>query len=253
MSGEKDRDSVSLPDLYDMLLANQSILKELQEKSALVDKLQEKVVSLEKELMVAKESLNDREQYSRNWSVRIFGLSVTKEEEEKLGKDRAVMKKAYDKVLKPILQAAKDAGSIESVPSSYYNLLENGHALRPRHDPQGGKKPGSPSFIVRFSSRFMRNVVLRHKKDHMPRPTTAEVAAGVSKYSMYGDLTQVNFRRLRSMIEDERFAKCWSVDGKVRFILQNDPTQWVHHVNSTAWSLDDIYKSAMSAAKKAKK
>ena len=57
--------------------------------------------SLIKDMKYFKGSLNDREQYARGWSVRGFWLHLGAEQEKKLGKDRAVMKKAYDKIIKP--------------------------------------------------------------------------------------------------------------------------------------------------------
>ena len=101
---------------------------ELQVQVKEIDTVKDKVEKLEKDL---RGNLNDREQYSRAWSIRIFGLQVSAEDEENLGKDRAVMKKAYDKITKPILSAAKEKGEIETIPA-YYNVLENGHKLMTR-------------------------------------------------------------------------------------------------------------------------
>ena len=253
----KSKDNITLGDLYELVLANQTILNELTLKTEMITQLSTKVTNLEakvetleKEMKDMQGNVNDREQYARSWSIRINGLDVSKEEEDRLGKDRAVMKKAYDRVLKPILQAAKDEGVIESVPSSYYNLLENGHKLqyfkRPGAKPS---KPGPPAVIVRFSSRFMRNTVLRNKRKHTPNPSAAEVVAGSSKYSIYEDLTRMNFQLLKSLIEDTRFSKCWTVDGKIRFILAEDSTNRIHIVTNIHQSLDVIYNTAKSMKK----
>ena len=246
--------NITLEDLHDLVKSNQTILMELQAKSVLVEKLtmevstlKSKVERLESEMKDVQSNVNDREQYARSWSVRINGLTVSKEEEEKLGKDRAAMKKAYDKILKPILAAAKEEGALESVPSSYYNLLENGHKLNYNQRP--GAKTAPPAIIVRFSSRLMRNTVLRYKRKYMPAPTTAEVAAGTSRYSIHEDLTKVNHTLLRGLIADSRFAKCWSVDGKLRFTLAEDSGNRVHVVGSVHQSIDEIYSSASNNRK----
>jgi len=246
-------EEITLEKLFLLVKDNQEILKKLQAKSEQVDlliskvnTLETKVEQLQKETKELLGNVNDREQYARSWSIRINGLSVSKEDEEKFGKDRAVMKKAYDKILKPILVAAKEEGALETVPASYYNLLENGHKLpfikRPGASPS--KPSGPPAIIVRFSSRFMRNTVLRHKKKHMPIPSIAEVAGGSSKYSIYEDLTKANFNLLRSLIGDTRFSKCWSVDGKIRFILDGDLSNRIHVVHSVHQSLDEIFNSS---------
>ena len=125
---------------------------------------------------------NHREQYSRSWSLRISGLQVPREEIERLGRDRGVMKYVYDRLLKPILNAAKAKGDIETVPGAYHLLLENGHHVFTRQGRQGGVRGGEggataegegrahqiPQIIVRFCSRYMRNVVLRNKKASTP-------------------------------------------------------------------------------------
>ena len=246
---------ITMDDLYKLATSNQAILKELQAKTELVERLtkevstlKSKVDSMEKEMKEVQSNVNDREQYARSWSVRINGLNVSKEEEDKLGKDRAVMKKAYEKVLKPILLAAKEEGAIETVPASYYNLLENGHKLTYIQRP-GTTAGGPPAVIVRFSSRFMRNTVLRYKRRFMPTPTTAEVAAGAARYSIFEDLTKVNFRLLKGLIADPRFSKCWTVDGKLRFILAEDSSNRVHMVESIHLSLDQIYSGAKAPKK----
>lgn len=249
---------ITLDDLYELATSNQAILKELQAKTELVERLTsevstlkskvERLERLEKDMKELQANVNDREQYAWSWSVRINGLHVSKEEEEKLGKDRAVMKKAYEKILKPILVAAKEEGALETVPSSYYNLLENGHKLAYTQRP-GAKTAGPPAVIVRFSSRFMRNTVLRFKRRFMPTPTTAEVAAGAARYTIHEDLTKVNFRVLKTLIADSRFSKCWSVDGKIRFLLAGDSSNRVHVVDSIHMSPDQIYNGAKSPQK----
>ena len=65
----------------------------------------------------------------------------------------------------------------------------------------------------------MRNTVLRFKQRFMPTPTTVEAAAWAARYSVYEDLTKVNFRLLKGLIADPRFSKCWSVDGKLRGLV----------------------------------
>lgn len=237
-------------ELNEKLTGIQGDLKKVKEN---VDSLEEKVKVLEEEkaemkadIVSLKESVvslqgnvNDREQYARSWSLRITGLNVPKEDIEKLGTDRACMKYSYDKILKPILTAAKSKGQIETVPSAYHLLLENGHHVFPRRGGRGqagqegsqagagdggeGMKPQAPQIIVRFCSRHMRNVVLRNKKLSTPSPTTAEVAAGVKRYGIYEDLTAANFKLLREAINDERVSKAWTIDGKLRFIEKDHP------------------------------
>ena len=238
----------TLKDMYEFMKSEfsklnsnyQEIKEQLSQQKEVTIKLEEKVKTLEdenKEMKVEinnlksgvntlERNVNDREQYARSWSVRISGLKVPKEEEERLGKDRAVMKWSYDKILKPILNAAKTKGDIETVPSAYHTLLENGHYIYKKQ--RGRAADGGediPHIIVRFCSRHMRNVVLRNKKASTPTPTSAEVVAGVKKYSIYEDLTAANYKLLKSAIDDKRILRAWTVDGKLRFVEEGDPSK----------------------------
>ena len=141
----------TLEDLFDLVHKNQEtnlwnhteLLTKLKYRDEKVAKLEKQLESLIKDMKYIKGSLNGREQYARGWSVRVFGLHVGAEEEKKLGKDRAVMKKAYDKIIKPILTEAKAKGEIETVPTAWYNVLENGHKLKPLKRPLLVHRPPS--------------------------------------------------------------------------------------------------------------
>ena len=151
------------------------------------------------------------------------------------------MKKAYEKIFKPILQAAKDKGEIEVVPQAYYGVLENGHKLSYAKGKGTSSKPAP--CILRFSSRFTRNTVLRNRREHMPKPSTAEVAAGISKYQIFEDLTKSNFSLLKSMMDDERIHRAWTIDGKLRFIRKDDPSKKVTVVKEYSSTVDEILNS----------
>ena len=65
----------------------------------------------------------------------------------------------------------------------------------------------------------MRNVVLRNKKDAMPKPSAAEVAEfGITKYRIAEDLTRQNFTLMQSLWASDKGSSAWSIDGKLQFI-----------------------------------
>ena len=242
--------NLTLADLYQKLTALESTLskmtnmesklnticEDIRKRDQKIENLEAEVKKLKKENLEAKSSLNDREQYARSWSVRLTGLTVTTEEEEKLGKDRAVMKKAYDKVIKPILISAKENGQIDTVPTAWHSALENGHKLTVKN-----KNPNMPPpCILRFSSRFIRNAVLRNKKKCTPQPTTAEITAGVKKYVITEDLTKTNYTLLRALSDDERVEKTWTMDGRLRYIKKNDSSKKVNIVQNPFLSVNEI-------------
>ena len=59
-------------------------------------------LEMKKELLLVKEIVNKREQQSRELTVRILGMAVS--EEERQDGIKVVVKQAYDRFLKPILQ-----------------------------------------------------------------------------------------------------------------------------------------------------
>ena len=133
-----------------------------------LEELQRRISSISREVDSIKEKQNDIEQESKAYLVRINGLSVSDTEMEDLGYEKAIMKKAYDKVIKPILTAAKNNGVIDSVPV-LLNVLEQGTLVsRGIKDKQGRTLP--PTMCVRFINRYTRNTVMRMKKDHIQYP-----------------------------------------------------------------------------------
>ena len=218
----------TIDELYDLLMDQKRLIEKnnaiLEAGNKARDErivvLENKVEALQKKVAELRGADNAREQYARGWCVRVFGLHVGDEEERKLGKDRAAMKKSFDKIIKPILTEAKAKGDIETVPA-WYNVLENGHKLKVRRgaaDSQSKTTQPEP-IILRFISKHMRNVVLRNKKDAIPKPSAAEVAEfGITKYRIAEDLTRQNFTLMQSLWASDKGSSAWSIDGKLQFI-----------------------------------
>ena len=67
------------------------------------------------ELAELRNSLNEREQYARSWSMRVLNVPVPKESESDT---RLVMQSVYDNLIHPILEGARTSGAIDSVPTT---------------------------------------------------------------------------------------------------------------------------------------
>ena len=94
-------------------------------------------------------------------------------------------------------------------------LLSNGHFLRSRTP--------VPTVIIRFHSRFLRNLFLRLRREFQPKPLNSETtASGKGFYGVRPDLTQANFRFLQQLRSDDRVHSAWAFDCKLRFKLQSD-------------------------------
>ena len=181
--------------------------------------LQRSVHMVTEEVNTVKKQINEVDQESRGSCIRIMGLNITEAELEG-GQEKAIMRKAYDKLIKPILSAAKTKGDIDSVPIMH-NLLEQGRFVsKPFVDKKGRTLP--PVCLVRFSNRYMRNTVMRLKKEHMPDPTDAEKAAGISRFVFVEDLTQVNAKKLKEFRDNQHIERAWTVDGRIRFTAVGD-------------------------------
>lgn len=185
-----------------------------------VEELQRSVTSLRVEVDKTQKKVNELDQDSRACLIRITGLSVSEAEMRQSGYERAIMKKTYERLLKPILNAAKTAGDLDSVPV-LLNVLEQGYvAGKPVVDRQGRTLP--PVINVRFTNRYIRNTVMRYKREHIPAPTAAEAASGVTRFTITEDLTQINARLLKEVRENDKVARAWSVDGRIRYTLKAD-------------------------------
>ena len=209
--------------LLKTLIASVGIISErmagLERRVEDIATLQRSLHLVSEDVSLVRKQLNNVDQESRGSCIRIMGLTITEAELEG-GQEKAIMRKAYDKLIQPILTAAKTKGDIDSVPIMH-NLLEQGRFVsKAIVDKKGRTLP--PVCLVRFSNRYMRNTVMRLKKDHMPDPSDAEKAAGTSKYIFVEDLTQVNAKKLKEFRDSQHIERAWTVDGRIRFTVVGD-------------------------------
>ena len=94
------------------------------------------------------------------------------------------------------------------------------------------KPPVIPIIIIRLTYADVRLAILRNKKSNTPSPTQADKALGSIGFFINEDLTPTTFKALRALQNDERVDKAWSVDGRLRFVLSNDPDRKVIKVKN---------------------
>lgn len=223
--------------LLGVLETNKDLTADLKAKNKLLDELSSSHSSLTSRC-------NDLEQYNRAWSVRIFNIPLT-EEEEKDG--TATRNKVYDLALLPILQGAMESGEISSVPSAE-ELLEVAHVLP--------SKPGTTKpVIARFFNRSLRTLCLRKKRDFAPKTPKGPATTGTARsstggamvgseeggkylYPFYEDLTKLTFLKMRALSNDPRVSSCWSINGQLRIKLASSGA--VKRVSSVLDSVDKI-------------
>jgi hypothetical protein len=194
--------------------------------------------------------LNHMDQHHRNWSARVLNVPLTEEEEQDAD---AVVQKVYNLVLLPILNGAKNARQLRTIPSAD-QLLEVAHVLP--------GKPGSPKpIIMRFYSRTLKAVCFRFRREFAPRePKTGRPATrsgsgqesdgavgggerngenrGRYAFPLYEDLTRTNLAKLKAISADSRTQSCWSINGIIKFKLVN--SNEIRKVGNILDSLDTI-------------
>ena len=203
---------------------------------------------LTKESKLQREEINDlkfqlnvMQQGERSCNLRVLGLNIPTEDITALGQSRATMKKVYDRLLKPILTAAKAKNAIDTIPK-FDNVLASAHlAGKPTRDAQGRTMPAP--IIIKFFSPELRTVILKHKKASLPAPLDSERAAGVRKFLLAEDLTKANLDVFKRLIAHKRIGTVWTIGGCARFVLAEDENKHVYRASSPYLSVDEILQS----------
>ena len=164
---------------------------------------------------------NNHQQYLRNWSIRLHGVSVPADLLHEAGEDFACMFTAYNKVIYHVLATlvvhpdSWKPGLLTKVPKCS-SLLSNGHFV-------GKQVEGKPrTIIIRFTSRYLRNLFLKHKFENMPKPSASEITKVIRFYAAYPDLTHRNHAYVMGLKEDQRVKAAWAFDGHIKFTLKAD-------------------------------
>ena len=171
------------------------------------------------EISHLKDCHNEREQNARSWSIRVLNLPLPPGQESNT---RVVMNSLYQRLLLPILEGAKEAQDITTIPSCEA-LLETAHILPGK----GATKP----IIARFHSRYWRSVIFRHRKAYAPREEApantnrrGAEKAGRMAFAFFEDLTKATFRQLQAIKACEEVLSAWTVSGSIRFKTKNSET-----------------------------
>ena len=209
-------DSLSMEDKINYIFNSvQKIESGFGAQQAKIAKLESTVEVLSNEVHTLKNLVNHREQEFRSCSIRISGFPLT--EEEKTQGSKYLSERLYDRVIRPILTAAKANGLLEKVPTLPNTVLScyrvGSAAAKPN-------KPNSPPVVMKLSNTMLKVAIMKSKKDSTPGPTDAEKAAGFKKVLIFEDLTPPAFKKLKELQEREEISKAWSIEGRLFFVLQ---------------------------------
>jgi hypothetical protein len=93
-----------------------------------------------------------------------------------------------------------------------------------------------PPIIITLISSNVKIAILTNKKGNIPLPPPG----GSKRISLNEDLTADTFSLLKSLREDKRVDRAWSVDGNIKYIRANDSDNIIHRVKSVYDPLDKI-------------
>lgn len=171
--------------------------------------LQSSNFKLAKEIEDLKRRDNEREQYLRASSIRVFGLQIPEKDKNNPIK---VMQTLHNNLLKPILDLAVQKAEIEEVPT-VYDLLETAHILP-------SSKGSSTPVIARFKSRPFRALVFKHKKTYFE---SLRASRSAPKISISEDLTKLTYSKIQKLKSDPDIERCWTINGVIRYCTKKDP------------------------------
>jgi hypothetical protein len=202
-----------------------------------IEKTEVKVKSLEDEVKKLKLIVNSNEQQKRILSVRILGLAPSDDELNGPDPQAATAKLAYDRVIRPILTHAKTSGKLSSIPSCANSVTKAFRTAKLVN------LNSSPPIILTLSSSSIKTVIFSSRRDALPPPSAADKANGAKRLVLSEDLTTDSFSFLKALREDKRVNRAWSIDGQIRFIRADDPSNTIMRVRSVYDSINDIFPS----------
>jgi len=193
--------------------------------------LNDKIISLEREnavikreLRVVKESTNRSELASRYLTVRVLGMPASAEERAATSpedRNKAAVKTAYDRILKPILTVAKAKGHLEVVPQ-LKTVVEEGFRINSNAKDNRGV-PYPPPLILRFTDKSFRTAVFLFKREALASHGGAS-SDGLNCF-IVEDLTTPTLKKMKELREDDRVGKVWTTEGQIRFTLVDAPAK----------------------------
>ena len=175
---------------------------------------EDRLVALEKDIQLQKEFSNSQQQQLRSLTVRL--LNVPCFLGETVNNFAKLRENVYERFLVPLLAAAASKQEISNIPPQN-TVIDS--CFRP-YQPSPGKQP--PPVIIKLSSRPLKIAIMKNKKE-LPKPTSDENTAGITRFILVEDLTPDNHRALAALSKSKLTGKVWSVDGRIKFTKADRP------------------------------
>ena len=187
------------------------------------------------EIYQMKDLLNESDQRNRSLTVRLYGVPLSPDERDGVDPNKAAAKTAYDRVLKPVLAAAKEKSLIPSLPT-ITNVILEAYRLKPKNAALAKPTP----IVMKLISPAIKIAIFKAKRDSIPSPTTSEVDSGLRRFHLAEDLTPASYNYLMELRAHAKIERAWTTDGGIRFLKKGDATNFVHKVKSVFVSIDNL-------------
>ena len=190
------------------------IKEELGALTFTVNGHEDRLTALERDMKAQKEFSNSQQQQLRSLTIRLLNVPSTLG--ETVNNFARLRDTVYTRFLLPLLTAAKAKGEIPEIPppSAIIDSCFRPYSATPDKQP--------PPIIIKLSSRPLKIAVMRNKRE-LPKPTSDENSAGITRFILVEDLTPDNHRALAALSKSKDTGKVWSVDGRIKFTKADRP------------------------------
>lgn len=180
------------------------------------------------------ESANKREQQLRSNAIRLLNFPVKPNERDDDYQGLATA--VYEQILKPILNAAKQAKDLSAVPAMK-NTIEA--IFRPYSTSTSASTASrAPPVIIKLVNRSIKLAILKNKRESTPAPSAEDQRSGITRYILVEDITAMTHRKMRELATDPRVDKTWTIEGNIRYTLKDK--QGVHKVKFVGDTVEEI-------------
>ena len=217
-----------------MLTAISTVREEVKSLQFDVANNSDRITALEKEMISVRVNDNAQQQHLRSLTLRLLNLPYTPGETD--DNNSGLRNTVYDRVLKPILAAAKSNKDISTLPQ-LSNVIEACFRARTATQPSSSQPAHHPPVIIKLAARPLKAAIMKHRK-HLPPLSDSEKSPGVQRLILVEDLTPANHKVLTALSAKKETAKVWSVDGTVKFTLVGNTT--VHSVRNVFLPIEKI-------------
>jgi len=195
-------------------------LKRIDELEAQAAVLTGRLDEQEETILQLRNSLNTREQKEKLNAIRVNNFPVMEDEVSHTTEGAAALaSKVFNRVLKPVLEAAITNGALDALPAPSRVISKIYRAGRSVVTTSANRPP---PLVITFADPVVRMAILRFKRNNIPAPNTSEKSVGTKKFIISEDLTTANYHLLWEIQGRDEVEKAWTAGGVIHFVKTGD-------------------------------